>query len=391
MQHNMIPKDNELQVSPIYYATMKAVQDGARRIIHQGGQWSGKTVNILAALATLAANEYDTITTVTAESFPHLKGGAMRDFERYIYPKFKHQIASYHKTDHIFTFKKGAMIEFRTYEDETAARGPKRTRLFINEANKFDYMTYFQLDSRSELSILDYNPTAKFWAHDVVQPLPGTHFLLSDHRHNPFLSRDKHREIEGIKDPELWRVYARGMTGNIVGIIYPDWVEIDDLDYPNDEEPFWAIDFGYTNDPTAIVKLCRKGNKIFAHEVGYTAGSLTATKIKELLYSNGYKEDQVLYCEHDGDMIRQLRINEGILAIAAKKGPGSIKAGIFKIKEYDMYYTCSSRNISEERKRYVWMTDKDTGKSLNVPTDAWNHILDAIRYGVYSHFYRSPD
>lgn len=379
----------DFQASPIFYATIDAINEGARRIVHQGGQWSGKTVNILGALAAVCANEQDTITTVTAESFPHLKGGALRDFERFVFPAFKSQIHKYHKTDHLWSFKKGAIMEFKTYEDEFAARGPKRTRLFINEAQKFDYMTYFQLDSRSELSILDYNPTAKFWCHDEVIGQPGTKLLISDHRHNPFLTEDKHNEIESIRDPELWKVYARGMTGNIMGIIYPDWTKIPPEDFPTDEEPIWAVDFGYTNDPTAIVKIVRKANKLFFKQIAYQTGAIPPVKIKELLYANGYQEDQPLYCEHDGDMIRQLRIGEGIMAVAARKGQGSIKAGIQKIGEYEVYYTADSEAIDEERKRYVWLQDKDTGKSLNVPIDKYNHILDACRYGVYTHFYRA--
>src|SRR5580765_6302095 len=106
---------------------------GVRRIIHQGGQWSGKTVGILQALATLCneEEEYST-TTITSMSMPHLKGGALRDFEDYVYPSFKHAIKKYHRTDHVFTFNSGSKIEFKAFENEMTARGAKRKRLFIN-------------------------------------------------------------------------------------------------------------------------------------------------------------------------------------------------------------------------------------------------------------------
>ena len=99
--------------SIILTETLRELRYGTRRITHQGGQSSGKTVNILGALAVLASEETSGVTTVTAKSFPILKGGAIRDFEMFVYPTFKNAISSYHKTDHLFTFKSGSQIEFR--------------------------------------------------------------------------------------------------------------------------------------------------------------------------------------------------------------------------------------------------------------------------------------
>lgn len=382
----------EIPVSPsIFYSTHFSK---ARRVIHQGGQWSGKTVNILISLACHAKENTskqlslgDEVITITSESVPHLRSGALRDFEKYVYPHFDKEIKQYNKTDRVFSFKSGAIIEFKSFENEGAARGAKRTRLFINEANRFDWMTFFQLDSRTEVqSILDYNPTAKFWVHDNLIGSAGNELLISDHRHNPFLSEEKHNEIESIKDPELWKVYARGKTGNIIGTIYPDWKIIDDVDFPNDDNVFWGLDFGYTNDPTALVKMVKIGNTIFIQECCYTT-ALTPTQILATLKANGYKNEQPVYSEHDPDMVRQLR-QIGILSIPTKKGPGSINAGILKVKEYNICITHSSNNIKEEQKRYTWIIDPSTGQPTNTPVDVWNHLMDAIRYGIYTHFYR---
>lgn len=354
-----------------------------RRIIHQGGAYSGKTVGALGALATLASEEDDYgITTVTSMSFPHLKGGALRDFETYVYPSFRGAIKQYHKTDHIFTFKSGSIIEFKVFDNEFSARGQKRKRLFINEANKFDYMTYFQLDSRSDQSILDYNPSIRFWCHDKVIGTPGTKLFISDHRHNPFLTPQKHKEIEDIKDPELWKVYARGLTGNITGVIFPNWEMIDEEDFPRDEDFIFGIDFGYTNDPTAIVKCVLIGNTLFVREIAYETG-LSPKAIREILVGNGYKEDMPLFSEHDGDMISALR-RLGISAVPARKGQGSVKAGIELLNTYDVKYSSSSQNLNRERGMYIWLKDKE-GNSTNTPIDRNNHCFDAIRYATYTH------
>lgn len=397
-----------MRVSPIYTETLDALRRGVRRIEHRGGQYSGKTVNILSALATLCVEDEEPgINTVTSMSFPHLKGGALRDFETYVYEGFKDAIKSYHKTDHIFTFKSGSILEFKVYENEFTARGQKRKRLFINEANKFDWMTYWQLDSRSEQTIIDYNPTIRFWAHEKVTGQDGNILIISDHRHNPFLTFAKHREIESLcvfkRDPEgrvlvgkkgipltisgdyeLWKVYARGVTGNVTGVIFPNWEIIDDNDFPEDTDPIFSIDFGYTNDPTAIIKICKIGNTLFVKELAYETG-MPPYNIWSILKANGYDGEYMpLYCEHDPDMIRALR-NLNIMALPARKGQGSINAGIELLKTFNVKYTESSRNLNKERSLYIWTVTKE-GLTTNIPIDNNNHCFDAIRYGVYTRY-----
>lgn len=375
-----------LDVSVVYHSNMEEMRNGTRRIINQGGQYSGKTVNILIALMSMAMEEPGEVTTVTSMSMPHLKGGALRDFEMYVYPHFKGAISKYNKTDHLFTLRNGHLIEFKVFESEMSARGHKRKRLYINEANRFKWMTWFQLDSRSEQSIIDYNPSIRFWAHEKIIGTEGSSLLISDHRHNPFLTEAKHREIEGIKDPELWKVYARGITGNVTGVIFPNWDMIDEEKMPQDEDWIYSVDFGYTNDPTAIMKQVLIANTLYVKELAYETG-LPPKSIRQILVADGYKDTSPLYCEHDPDMIKALR-KLGINAFPARKGQGSINAGIELLKTYDVKYSNMSRNLNRERGMYVWMTDKDE-KSTNVPIDSNNHCFDAIRYGVYTRYLRT--
>lgn len=377
-----------MKASIILTETVKELRYGRRRIIHQGGQWSGKTVNILGAYATLAAEDTEpTITTITSMSFPHLKGGALRDFEMYVFPSFKSAIKKYHKTDHLFTFNSGSMVEFKVFENEMAARGSKRHRLFVNEANKFDYMTFFQLDSRSEQTIIDYNPSIRFWAHEKLIGQPENRLIISDHRHNPFIPESKHKEIESYTG-ELFKVYSRGLTGNVQGVIFPNWEMIDDSDFPQDQEYIYSIDFGYTNDPTVIMKCCVIGNTLFVKELVYETG-LAPISIKNILEANGWRRNEIVYCDHDPDMIKALR-NVGVAyAQGARKGQGSINAGIEVLNTFRVCYTNSSRNLHRERSLYVWEEDKaNPGKFTNTPVENNNHTFDAIRYGVYTKYLR---
>lgn len=399
-----------MKVSCIYHDTLRDLRYGVRRIRHQGGQYSGKTVNILGALATLASEDIGGITTVTSMSMPHLKGGALRDFEMYVQPSFRSSIKKYHKTDHLFTFKSGHIIEFKIFETEEDARGPKRNRLFVNEANKFEWLKFFHLDGRSDFTVYDYNPSIRFWAHEYHDLDSFTKLYISDHRHNPFLSEQRHAEIERIctfkRDEygnvvfhdgkpvvlkgnfELWKVYARGLTGNIMGVIFPNWQIIDDAEFPKDIDVDWifSIDFGYTNDPTAIVKICKVANTLFIKELAYEPG-MSPIAIQQILQANGYKASMPLYCEHDNDMVALLR-NLGIAAFLARKGQGSVNAGIELINQYEVRYTSSSQNLHRERGLYIWDTEKGTGKLTNDPVDRNNHLMDACRYGIYTKYLR---
>jgi phage terminase large subunit len=170
-------------------------------------------------------------------------------------------------------------------------------------------------------------------------------------------------------------------------LIYTNWQPIPDEDFPKEDGVFWGIDYGYENDPTALVKCVRIGQSIYIHEVHYQSGGLPPRTICELLLTNGYNSEQFVYSEHDPDMIRQLRLLN-VLAVPARKGPGTIKAGIAKVKEYKIFYTQSSTNIRTETQRYMWDKDPITGNSTNVPKAGFDHIMDAIRYAIYTQFYR---
>jgi phage terminase large subunit len=340
----------------------------------------------------------DPIITILSESVPNSKKGAYRVFKsiasnnKYV----QQAILSWNETDRVITFKNGWFMEFIGATDEQNAKQGKRQYLFVNEANGVPWPIFWQMAKRTRIrTFIDYNPSAPFWAHDkLIGTLPESNdlgatvqLIISDHRHNPFLSEKDHAKTEGIKDPELWKVYARGMTGNLSGLIYPNWKQIPDADFPWDEQKFGALDFGYTNYPTAGSRMCRIANKIFVHELCYTPG-VTPIQLKQLYTAQKFTGDDPIYCEHDGDMIRQLR-QLGLLAIAARKGPGSINAGILKVNEYEVFYTASSKNIDFERKRYMFLKDPVTGKFLNTPIDLDNHHMDEIRMGVYTHYYRA--
>lgn len=388
--------------SPVYYVNR---QSTANIVINQGGTDSGKTYSILQILieiaATTKAPASDPIITVLSESVPNSKKGAYRTFQAimsgcaYAYK----EVENWNSTDRTIIFETGWIMEFVGATDEQNAKQGKRQYLFVNEANGIPWPIFWQMAKRTRIrTFIDYNPSAPFWAHEkLIGTTPKTNdlyatiqLIISDHRHNPFLSQEDHEKTENIKDHELWLVYARGKTGNLSGLIYPNWKQIADKDFPWDAPKFGGLDFGYTNDPTAGSRMARIADNIYIHELCYTSG-LTARQLGTIFKGQGFTTDDPIYCEHDGAMIRELRQSQELLAIPARKGPNSIAPGISKVKEYMIFYTESSKNIHMERQKYMWTKDPLTGRFLNVPTEVDNHHMDEIRYGIATHFYRAPN
>jgi phage terminase large subunit len=303
-------------------------------------------------------------------------------------------VIGWNKTDRVISFSNSSIIEFTSNLDSQSAKNGKRDYLFVNEANGIDWSIFWEMAIRTRKQIyIDYNPSAPFWCHDK---LIGTttqsndlgasvRLIISDHRHNHFLSEDDHAKIEGIKDKYRHRVYARGLTGNLEGLIFPNWKEIPDNQFP-DSDFIGGLDFGYTNDPTAGIKMARIGNNLYVHELCYKSG-ISANNLKSIFETNGFDGNIPIYCENDPEMISQLR-RLGLRALSARKGQGSIKAGIFMLQDLNVFYTASSRNLAEERKRYMWQIDRITGLPTNDPIDSWNHGIDALRYAAFTHYYR---
>jgi phage terminase large subunit len=329
------------------------------------------------------------VITVTGESLPNLRKGSYRDAE-YIYSNtdfIKANVVAWNKTDRVILFKNGSIIEFISNLDEQSAKNGKRDILFVNEANGISWAIFWQLAIRTRGQIfLDYNPTTHFWAHEkLIGTTPESNdlsatvqLIISDHRHNTFLTAEDHAKIEGIKDKELWNVYARGRTGNLTGLIFPEWRMIPNDQFPKDVQFVGGCDFGYTNDPTAITKVAKVGNNLYVDELSYQAG-LAPVQIKQILLSAGFESFNMVFCDHDPEMIRELRVL-GVQAVAAKKGQGSINAGITRLKQMNVFYTERSKNLHIEKTRYMWAKDPVTGLSTNVPIDAFCHCMDSIRY-----------
>ena len=214
------------KTGPLFAANYAATH---QVVVNQGGTSSGKTYTILQVLfAKLAGGPGNEVATVVGQDIPNLKAGALRDALE-IYnnsEQLRSLIASYNKSDRIFTFNNGSILEFKSYEDAQDAKSGKRDYSFFNEANGIAYAIFKEIYLRTRIRcFIDYNPNAEFWVHEQLIGKPNVLFLRSWHLHNPFLPQQMRDAIEALRneDEELWRVYARGLTGKIEGLVLRNW------------------------------------------------------------------------------------------------------------------------------------------------------------------------
>jgi phage terminase large subunit len=381
----MIPQKASVLFHQNYYSDNHVV-------INQGGTSSGKTVAILQVLFSLACADSGQVITVVGQDIPNLKAGALRDAQSIFYgwTALQSMIKSYNKTDRIFEFHNGTILEFKSYDNAQDAKSGKRDYLFVNEANGIMYDVYTELALRTRLKIfIDYNPNSAFWVHDYLIGKPGVQLIISDHRHNPFLSAQTKEKIEALKDQDLeqWRVYARGLTGKITGLIFSNWFICEEI--PADAKLIAAgLDFGFTNDETGFVMVYKQNGELWVDEKLYDTG-LTNTDISARLIDSGInKQIDIIADSAEPKSIEELR-RLGWKITGAKKGADSVNNSIDILKRYKINVTRQSVNLRNELGRYKWRTDR-TGRTLNEPVDSWNHLIDPIRYVALNKL-RSPN
>lgn len=365
-------------IAPLFRANIKP---DVRTYINQGGTSSGKTYTIMQVLIYYALNDAGSVSTVAGQDLPNLKVGALRDFKSiiansdWLLSQFK-----FNESGHYAVCGNGSIIEFKSYKDAQDAKNGKRDYLFINEANGVSYDIYWQLAIRTRKRVyLDYNPSERFWVHNNVKGSKDSLLIISDHRSNPFLSKEEHERIEGIEDVELWKVYARGYTGKLSGVIFPQFNIVDELPSRESWKIFgYGLDFGFTNDPTALVHCVLAHGELWTDTVIYEEG-LTNPMIAQRAREAGLtRADQIIADSAEPKSIAEIS-NTGLWITPTVKGKDSINTGIDVLRRYKWNVTRRSQGLIEELQSYKWKRDRD-GKETNTPIDTFNHAIDATRY-----------
>lgn len=361
-----------------------------------GGTSASKTISILLWLIAYCQHEKNKIVSIVSETFPHLKRGTIRDFEIIMREHGYFKESSWNKTDCTYAFETGSKLEFFSADQPSKVRGPRRDVLFINEANNIPLETYTQLEIRTRKIVwLDWNPVAEFWWYTDVAPYTPHDFLTLTYRDNEAMSREEVLALEiHKKNPSKanwWRVYGEGLLGEAEGRIFKGWQLVDEVPHFARLEGY-GLDFGYTNDPTAIIATYKFDQGFILHEETYTKG-LSNKQIADILLN--LPRALVIADSAEPKSIDEIK-SYGVNIVPALKGRGSISQGIQFVQDQQISATKTSTNLIKEYRNYLWQTDRD-GKTINEPAVVFNHAMDAVRYGLSKYFvddtpkYNPPD
>jgi phage terminase large subunit len=358
----------------------------------QGSSRSSKTYNALIWLIVYCLNHANTRLSIVRATLPSLKGSVFIDFKEILMNMLLFDEKRLNKTELTYHFANGSWVEFFSTDSEQKLRGRKRDILFVNEANELAFIEWQQLKMRTtRFTIVDYNPSFsdEHWLCQLNNESRTKH-VITTYKDNPFLEQTIIDEIESLKrkNESLWKIYGLGQQAQVEGIIFKNVEIIETM--PPAKHVFVGMDFGFTNDPTAIVECIITEEIIYVNEICYRT-EMVASDIIQVIkkhcelpqgkYFGYWTEGQRIISESaDPRLIKEIH-NAGINIIPVEKYQGSIEAGINKMLEYRICVTKNSYNIIKELKNYTYQQDKD-GKWLNKPIDAFNHAIDAIRYVV---------
>jgi len=353
-----------------------------RLLVIPGGTSAGKTISIIMFLIMLAQKDTTpTLTSIVSESFPHLRRGCIRDFMNIMQAQGYFKTDLWNATDSIYTFENKSKIEFFSSDNGDKLRGARRDRLFINEANNITFDAFEQLEVRTkEFIICDFNPTNEFWYYTEIKGNRSDwQELTLTYKDNEALSQNIVDSIEQRKNRKgWWQVYGLGQLGEVDGKIYKGWQVIDEVPHEARLERY-GVDFGYSNDPTAIIAVYVYNGGFILDEIAYQK-ELSNKQIADILLN--YEKAPVIADSAEPKSIAELQ-QYGLIVIPAEKGRDSVANGIQVVQDQAISYTKNSVNIKREYNNYLWRNDKN-GKILNVPESGFDHCNDAIRYAITS-------
>ena len=346
----------------------------------QGGSSAGKTYGIIPIEINYAIRNPSTETSIVAESIPHLKRGAIRDFKKIMKETNRWNESNWNASDFKYTFSNESFIEFFSADNSAKLRGARRDRLYINECNNIDFNSYTELAMRTKQSIfLDWNPTTEFWFHNEVIHDDDVDFIILTYKDNeaaPLKSVEFILKAEQKgKTSEYWRnwhrVYGLGEIGNLEGVVFSNYQLVDSI--PEDAKLVgYGLDFGYSNDPTALVAIYLFNGQRYIDQILYRTGMMNGEIAKHIesgviCYADSAEPKSIEEIRRYGKTIR-----------GVTKGKDSINYGIQVMQEQAYFITKRSTDLIKELRGYIWDKDK-SGNTMNRPIGV-DHALDAFRY-----------
>lgn len=375
----------KIKTTKVYEAILQAMKDGKKGILLEGGTYSSKTYSALQALITVALKAPQKLDIdVVSESVPHLKGGCLKDFFN-IMDETSENNPHYNQTDHIYRGRGWKGVLTFLSADNMKALGMRRDILFINEGDTLTWEVAKELISRTNIFIIiDWNPRSEFWAHE---------YYLEDAKwaydHSTYLDAldviplGKREDIEdlGQKDPNYHNVYELGLMGKIEGLVYPKFEQVDELPIG---AYFYGLDYGFSGDPTVLVKNVVLGDKLYSQEMFYNYNHLTNDDIAKEMSLCGVRRDEVVRADRDELKSAEELSRLGFNVVPVDKAYYGVSYRIKKVNEYYQHWTKDSLNCIKEQRNFRFIKDRQTGRFTDRTTHQWSHGMTAREFAVSS-------
>jgi len=365
----------EFDATIVFNKNQKALQSGKRFIINEGGSRSSKTYSLCQLIILHAIQNPKVTISVVRKTFPSLRATVYRDFVEVLQSMNQYSKQQHNKSEHIYTFDNGSMIEFFSVDDEMKIRGRKRDICWINEANELDFDSWTQINMRTKnCCILDYNPSeSNSWIYELDPNESIT--IKSTYKDNPFLDKNIKKAIEDLKrtDEDLYQIYALGKRIISRQNIYRGW-EFLDSKPERFRDYIYGLDFGFQH-PTALTRIWWDEKDVYLEPVIYES-YLTSTDIINRLDQLGIDKNKEIIADYARPEIIHEMIIAGYNVLNADK---SVQSGINSVKTFKVYCENNEHARKEyENYKYKKVRDNITDEPLKLHDD----FMDSVRYGV---------
>jgi phage terminase large subunit len=366
----------EINSTVIFEKNYEALQDdGIRFIINEGGSRSSKTYSLCQMIIVYSLQNKGKVTSIIRKTFPALRATVMRDFLEIMKEMDLYDVNAHNKSEHIYSFPNGSIVEFFSVDDEQKIRGRKRDLAWCNEANELFYDDFTQLNMRTEGKLIfDYNPSeSASWLYEL--PKEESILIKSTYKDNPFLPDSIRRQIEDLKrtDESLYQIYALGEKAISKSNIYSNWTFV-----PHRPSRFtqfiYGIDFGF-NHPTALVRIYWHEKDIFIEPVIYES-YLTTSDLIDRFEKLGIEKNADIVADYARPEIIAELNNNGYNVMNANK---SVKKGIDNVKTFGIF-CMEHEGLKKEYQNYKWKKIGD--QIIDEPVKLWDDAMDATRYAV---------
>lgn len=366
----------EIKSTVIFEKNYEALNDPSIRfIINEGGSRSSKTYSLCQLVIIYCLQNNNKVVSIIRKTFPALRATVLRDFIEILKELNIYSVEDHNKSEHIYTFPNGSIVEFFSVDDEQKIRGRKRDIAWGNEANELYFGDFTQLNMRTESKLIfDYNPSEiTSWLYEL--PTEESILIKSTYKDNPFLPQSIRSQIEDLKrtDEALYQIYALGEKAISKRNIYSNWTFV-----PHRPARFvnyvYGLDFGY-NHPTALMRVYWCDNDIYIEPVIYESYLTTPMLIDKMQSFNVEKTVTIVADYARPEIIAELN-NAGYDVQNANK---VVKKGIDNIKTFGVFCQ-DDKAIRKEYENYKW---KKVGDMItDEPVKMWDDAMDAIRYAT---------